>query len=87
MRLLIVRNVAAGVDNCGVGGSTRCRRRVPAGPFSVSLTLWDEQHYAPEGPRRLLTHAADDAPLDPTFMTSSAVQAQDWSMSRRMPIR
>ena len=32
-------------------------------PAVRALTAWGEEHYAPNGPRRVLRHAADDAPL------------------------
>ena len=33
-------------------------------PAVRALTAWGDEHYAPDGPRRVLRHAADDAPLD-----------------------
>jgi DNA-binding HxlR family transcriptional regulator len=33
-------------------------------PAVRALTTWGDEHYAPAGPRRLLWHAADEAPVD-----------------------
>jgi DNA-binding HxlR family transcriptional regulator len=33
-------------------------------PAVRALTAWGDEHYAPAGPRRLLWHAADEAPVD-----------------------
>jgi DNA-binding HxlR family transcriptional regulator len=33
-------------------------------PTVYSLVQWGDDHYAPEGPRRLFLHAADDGTLD-----------------------
>lgn len=70
--------------------------RVPAGPARQeyeltakgmslwpavrALTAWGDEHYAPAGPRRLLWHAADGAPVDANGYCAScgaAVEAQD----------
>jgi hypothetical protein len=29
-----------------------------------SCVAWDDDHYAPRGPRRLFLHVVDDAPID-----------------------
>jgi DNA-binding HxlR family transcriptional regulator len=46
-------------------------------PVVGVLNMWGEQHYAPEGPRSLLTHAADDAMLDPFGRCTSCNQLVD----------
>jgi DNA-binding HxlR family transcriptional regulator len=33
-------------------------------PAVRALLAWGDEYYAPEGPRRVLQHAADEAPLD-----------------------
>jgi len=35
-------------------------------PVIRSLTVWGDNNYAPDGPRRIFRHATDDGELDPT---------------------
>ena len=47
------------------------------GPFRAG---WGDEHYAPAGPRRILRHADDEAPLDATGRCTrcgAAVEAED----------
>ena len=49
-------------------------------PVVRALTAWGDEHYAPAGPRRLLWHAGDGAPVDANGYCAScgtAVEAQD----------
>ncbi len=49
-------------------------------PAVRALTAWGEEHYAPAGPRRLLRHAGDEAPVDASGHCTgcgAAVAAED----------
>jgi DNA-binding HxlR family transcriptional regulator len=49
-------------------------------PAVRTLTAWGDEHYAPGGPRRLLRHADDQAPVDANGHCThcgAAVEAQD----------
>jgi DNA-binding HxlR family transcriptional regulator len=49
-------------------------------PAVRALTAWGDEHYAPAGPRRLLWHAEDEAPVNANgrcTLCGAAVEAQD----------
>jgi DNA-binding HxlR family transcriptional regulator len=49
-------------------------------PAVRALTEWGDEHYAPAGPRRILRHADDEAPVDTTGRCTrcgAAVEAED----------
>jgi DNA-binding HxlR family transcriptional regulator len=60
---------AAGLVERVTGSTGRGEYRLSAKgtalwPAVRALLVWGDEYYAPEGPRRVLQHAADEAPLD-----------------------
>ncbi len=84
LKSLTAAGVLARVPVTGTGSAHQeyelTAKGVALWPAVRALTAWGDEHYAPAGPRRLLWHADDDAPVDANGHCTScgaAVAAQD----------